>query len=38
LEGDRVLAPDIETLREMVHSGEFASIAAEVTEQAIAVS
>ena len=33
LEGDRVLTPDIEKLREMVHAGKFATLANEASEK-----
>ena len=35
LEGDRVLGPDIERLRQMVHAGEFATLAFDEAEQVV---
>jgi len=35
LEGDRVLGPDIERLRQMVHAGEFATLALDEAEQVV---
>jgi histidine ammonia-lyase len=35
LEGDRVLTPDIECLRQMVHAGEFVTLALDQAEQVV---